>query len=76
MRTTVELPPAVHRRVSEIAQQRGMSLSATVAELTARGLAQLDVPLSISIDGRSGFPVVSIGRRTTSADVAEALDDE
>lgn len=76
MRTTVDLPPAVHRRASQLAEARGQSLSATLAELTARGLSQLDEPLSISVDERSGFPVLSVGRRVTSADVASALDDE
>jgi hypothetical protein len=76
MRTTVDLPPAVHRRAKEIAKARGQSLSATLAELTARGLSQLDEPLSISVDERSGFPVLSVGRRITAADVADALDDE
>lgn len=76
MRTTVDLPPAVHRRAMELAKARGQSLSSTVAELTARGLGQLDQPLSIVIDERSGFPVVSVGRRITADDVAAALDDE
>lgn len=56
MRTTVDLPPAVHRRAVEIAKARGLSLSATLAELTARGPSQLDEPLSIGIEKRSGFP--------------------
>jgi hypothetical protein len=60
----------------ELAKARGQSLSSTVAELTARGLGQLDQPLSIVIDERSGFPVVSVGRRITADDVAAALDDE
>ncbi|MEJ2864940.1 antitoxin [Actinomycetospora flava] len=76
MRTTVDLPPAVHRQVREIAERRGLSLSAVVAELTARGLIQLGEPPVIGIDERSGFPVVSIGRRVTADDVANALDEE
>jgi hypothetical protein len=76
MRTTVDLPPAVHRRAKEIAERRGMSLSAVVAELAARGLIHLGEPATIAVDERSGFPVVSVGRRVTSDDVATALDDE
>lgn len=76
VRTTVDLPPAVHRRVQEIARRRGLSLSAVVAELTVRGLAQLDEPVVIGTDERSGFPVVTIGRRVTSEQVAAALDEE
>ncbi len=76
MRTTVDLPPAVHRRALEIAKRRGLSLSAVIAELTVRGLSQLDVPITIATDERSGFPVISVGRRVTSEQVAAALDEE
>jgi hypothetical protein len=76
MRTTVDLPPAVHRRATELAKQRGQSLSSVIAELAARGLSHVDEPLLIRTDPRSGFPVISIGRRITSDDVADALDDE
>ena len=76
MRTTVDLPPAVHRRVAELAKQRGQSLSSVIAELATRGLSHVDEPLLIRTDPRSGFPVISIGRRITSDDVADALDDE
>lgn len=51
-------------------------MSATLAELAARGLNQLKEPLTVSVDERSGFPVLQIGRRITSDDVATALDDE
>ena len=76
MRTTVELPPAAHRRAREIAEQRGQSLSSVVADLTIRGLAQLDEPVRVTTEPVSGFPTISIGRRITSEDVASALDDE
>jgi hypothetical protein len=76
VRTTVDLPPAVHRRALEIARRRGISLSAVIADLTIRGLSQLDEPVVISTDERSGFPVVSVGRRITSDEVASALDEE
>jgi hypothetical protein len=76
MRTTVDLPPAVHRRAVDLAQQRHQSLSAVVAELTIRGLAALGEPVLVATDPQSGFPTISLGRRVTSADVADALDDE
>lgn len=76
MRTTVDLPPAVHRRALEIARRTGRSLSAVVADLAVRGLGQLDQPMVIGTDERSGFPVVTIGRRVTSEQVAEMLDEE
>lgn len=76
MRTTVELPPAAHRRIREIAEQRGLSLSSVVAELTVRGLGQLDDPIHVTTDPSSGFPMIRLGRRITSNDVAVALDEE
>lgn len=76
MRTTVDLPPAVHRRARAIAMDTGRSLSSVIVELTVRGLAHLDTPVEVRTDERSGMPVVSIGRTITSQDVAEALDDE
>jgi hypothetical protein len=66
----------VHRRALEIAKRHGRSLSAVVADLTVRGLAQLDEPVVIGTDDVSGFPVVSVGRRITAADVASILDEE
>lgn len=76
MRTTVDLPPAVHRRAKELARERHQSLSAVVADLAVRGLAALGEPLEVTTDPTSGFPVITLGRRITSAEVADALDDE
>jgi len=76
MRTTVDLPADVHERAKRLADERGKSLSATLADLTIRGLASLGEPATISTDPVSGLPTLSLGRRVTSAEVAEALDDE
>lgn len=76
MRTTVDLPVVVHKRAQALAKSRGQSLSATLAELTVRGLSQLDQPVVVGTDAVSGFPVLSVGRRITSEDVALALDEE
>lgn len=75
MRITVDLPPAVHRQARELAAQRGASLSSVVADLAARGLSQLDRPVAITTDERTGLPVLSVGRPVTSREVAEALDE-
>ena len=76
MRTTVDLPPAIHRRALQLAKQRRQSLSSVIAELATYGLSRLDEPLVVTTDPQSGFPVVSLGRHITSEDVADALDDE
>lgn len=75
MRTTVDLPPAVHRRARELAAQRGQSLSSVIADLTARGLAQMEAPIEVRIDAGTGLPLLSVGRRVTEAEVADALDE-
>lgn len=76
MRTTVTLPAGVHRRAQELARQRHQSLSAVIAELTARGLAALEEPVEVRTDPKTGFPLISFGRRITAAEVADQLDDE
>lgn len=76
MRTTTDLPPAIHRRARELAEQRGQSLSAVIADLTARGLASLGEPVQVRVDAATGLPSITLGRPITSEDVAAMLDDE
>jgi hypothetical protein len=76
MRTTVDLPAAVRRRAQALAQSRHQSLSATVADLTVRGLAALGDPVELTSDPVSGLPVISLGRPVSAAEVAVVLDDE
>lgn len=76
MRTTIDLPPAVHRRARELAAQRGQSLSSVLADLTVRGLAQLEAPVELTTDARTGLPVLSLGRRITSSEVADIVHAE
>ena len=76
MRTTVDLPPRAHARAKQRAEQRGLSLSAMISELTVRGLAQLDTPLSVARDEVTGLPVISLGRSITAAEVADLIDEE
>ena len=75
-RTTVDLPADVHQRAKQLADDRRQSLSATIADLTMRGLASLGEPAILSVDPVSGLPTLTLGRPVTSTDVAEALDDE
>lgn len=76
MRTTVDLPDDVRQRIQTLADDRRQSLSATIAELTVYGLAQMEEPREIVTDEQSGFPVMRLGRPVTSDDVAALLDDE
>lgn len=72
----MDLPPDVHDRAKRIAAERHQSLSATLADLTIRGLAAMGEPAKVSTDPVSGFPTLTLGRRVTGADVAATLDDE
>lgn len=78
MRTTVDLPVEVHERAKRLAAERRQSLSATLADLTVRGLAALGEPTRISTDPVSGFPTLALGhsRRVTAAEVTAFLDEE
>lgn len=76
MRTTVDLPPEVHERAKRLALERHQSLSATLADLTIRGLNSLGEPATVTTDPVSGLPTLTLGHRITGQDVAEALDDE
>lgn len=70
LRITVDLPPAAHRRARELAASRGVSLSAVIADLTVRGLAQTDAEVVLGTDERTGFPALSLGReRAALADI-------
>ena len=76
MRTTVDLPPDVHRRVKEIAARRGTSLSNVIGDLAVRGLASLDDPHRVVASPVTGFPTVSSGRALTLEDVADLIDED
>lgn len=76
MRTTVNLPSGVHRRAKELAEQRHQSLSTVIADLAVRGLATLDEPVAVTVDPKTGFPVITFAKRITAAEVVDALDDE
>ena len=76
MRTTVDLPTEVHERAKRLATDRRQSLSATIVDLTVRGLASLGEPATLSRDPVSGLPTLTLGRRVTDEDVDETLDEE
>ena len=47
-----------------------------IADLAVRGLATLDEPVEVTTDPTTGFPVITVGRRITAAEVTDAIDDE
>jgi hypothetical protein len=51
-------------------------MSSVLADLVMRGIAQSDAQIELETDLRTGLPVLSVGRRITSEDVADLLDED
>jgi hypothetical protein len=75
MRTTIDLPPHIHRLARSIAQDRGETLSQAVVELIERGLHPLDAP-RITVSPRTGLPVMTLGGPPVTDADARALEDD
>lgn len=75
MRTTIDLPADLHRQALAIARDTHRTLSETVADLIRRGL-RAGGTAAISIDTRTGLPLVSVGTVVTSEDVRSLEDEE
>jgi predicted transcriptional regulator len=74
VRTTIDLPDDLHKQAQAIARDTHRTLSETVADLIRRGL-RAGSTAAISIDPRTGLPLVSVGTVVTSEDV-RSLEDE
>lgn len=75
VRTTIDLPGDLHKQALAIARDTHRSLSETVADLMRRGL-RASSAAAISVDGRTGLPMVSVGVVVTSEDVRSLEDVE
>jgi hypothetical protein len=75
VRTTIDLPTDLHKQALSIARDTHRTLSETVADLMRRGL-RAGSNAAISIDRRTGLPLVSVGAIVTSEDVRAMDDDE
>ncbi len=76
MRTTIDLPEDLHRLAISLSRDLQQSLSVTVVTLMRRGLRVGDgaTPAQPRIQLTDGFPVISLGRPTSSEDV-RSLDN-
>ena len=74
VRTTIDLPDDLHKQAQAIARDTHRTLSETVADLMRRGLRAASTT-AISVDARTGLPLVSVGMVVTSEDV-RSLEDE
>jgi hypothetical protein len=75
VRTTIDLPDDLHKQALAIARDTHRTLSETVADLIRRGLGA-GTTAAISIDPRTGLPLVSVGTVVTSEDVRSLEDEE
>ncbi|MGE2689118.1 antitoxin [Mycolicibacterium pulveris] len=75
MRTTIDLPPDLHQQALAIARDTRRTLSETVADLMRRGL-RASSSSALSVDPRTGLPLVSVGTVVTSEDVRSLEDEE
>ena len=75
VRTTIDLPDDLHKQALAIARDTHRTLSETVADLVRRGLRAGSIA-TISVDHRTGLPLVSVGTVVTSEDVRSLEDDE
>jgi hypothetical protein len=75
VRTTIDLPNDLHKQALAIARDTHRTLSETVADLIRRGLGSGSTA-AISIDARTGLPLVSVGTVVTSEDVRSLEDEE
>jgi hypothetical protein len=75
VRTTIDLPGDLHGQALAIARDTHRTLSETVADLMRRGL-RAGSAAAISIDRKTGLPVVSVGTVVTSEDVRSLEDEE
>ncbi len=75
VRTTIDLPDDLHKQALAIARDTHRTLSETVADLIRRGLGAGSTA-AISIDPRTGLPLVNVGTVVTSEDVRSLEDEE
>lgn len=75
MRTTIDLPPDLHRAALLIARDRRQTLSRTVSDLLRLALAGNFRGSVVEMDQETGLPLVRLGRRVTADDVLSAQDD-
>ena len=75
MRTTIDIPDDLHAQAAAIARDTHQTLSQAVALLMRRGLGS-GHPGEVATSGRTGLPVVRLGRTITSEDVRRLEDDD
>jgi hypothetical protein len=75
VRTTIDIPDDLHSQAVAIARDTHQTLSQAVVLLMRRGLGS-GQPGEVATSGRTGLPVVHLGKTITSEDVRRLEDDD
>lgn len=75
MRTTIDLPPDLHRIALSLARDSGRSLSETVAGLMRRALGVSEGGDDF-VSPVTGLPVIRLGSGPITTEDVRALEDE
>jgi hypothetical protein len=76
MRTTIDLPPDLHRQAKAIARDRAWTLSEAVSWLMRRGLGEEREEPELVRDELTGLLTIHIGRVITADEVKRFLEDD
>jgi predicted transcriptional regulator len=76
MRTTVNLPDDVHRRIVSVAKDTNRTMSEALVDILRRGLGQPASKLALTIDSETGLPQVELGDVVTTDEVRSVTDED
>jgi hypothetical protein len=73
MRTTIDLSPEAYHIAQSVARERNLSMGKVVSEFILKRVGDGVQPLGRSA---AGFPLFASGKRITSEDVRDLLDED
>jgi len=78
MRTTIDIPPALHQRLMAYAKTRGESFSLATTEALMRGMASVETASSGRINPATRLMSFNFdrGRPVTSDEVANLIEED
>lgn len=76
MRTTVNLPDDLHRRIVSVAKDMNKTMSEALVDILRRGLGQPASKLAITVDAETGLPQIELGDVVTTDEVRSLIDED
>ena len=76
MRTTVNLPDDLHRRIVSVAKDMNKTMSEALVDILRRGLGQPVSKLAITVDAETGLPQLELGEVVTTDEVRSLIDED